>query len=756
MILLNACTAIAMAGFIPIVIGQEGAPTLRLRGSSSHSSNKEDVSHLPEFFPTNMNKEDVEFYLEGMTSPITVVNKDDWVHQCARTFQEYSNPSLPHYIARSNFYLIDEPSGLCADALTCAFDECQYSKTDYHSLVCLGNQTDLSSASYDDLASTCNFPPSSLPDRITFPKNAADVISAIKYAKKHNLQVSIKSTGHSYSGSNTKAGSLMLNMRDYVKYASGNDKIIECDGGTSDDDILGDSCNLAKARGKNAYIRVGGGQTWSDVYIAVNASNVVGNLSREYAIGGGAAGSVGSAGGWLSGGGLSIGYEREHGLGVDQVLELEVALPSGHHVRVFPTEWDANQDYITPQTTKVTALCNTNVVANENNWKWQSCTDLSVSPEDLWVALRGGGAGYGVTLSVTYQLFEQTPIQVIYMGLGALTAGNQTGALDDEAKDAFESIVATLSASGTLLEETKRIFTQFVIDFLFAPEKIGVSKEMSLSCGGPATFFMFEQATFIGCWGTEEVYPEITSAWKRTVKDTELAKTDPELANLLSNYITFDGASFGQGPYSSYGELSLDLHKKSYPNYDKLFPPDVIPDDPFPTLTPDRTVGTYCSVNLPLALLQSDDGAERDMLFKILNVVGGEHTTGGNVPFLSDGMDAVSPTERRSGQSSTALQGAIDKYGESILHEYLTAVYKYVGDDVKGFPGFSEYNHMCAQASTVSKANWTQSCDPESNEECFSVQELVWGEELYGKLQDIKFAVDPDNLFDCYQCVKPR
>ena len=47
-------------------------------------------------------------------------------------------------------------------------------------------------------------------------------------------------------------------------------------------------------------------------------------------------------------------------------------------------------------------------------------------------------------------------------------------------------------------------------------------------------FFMFEQATFIGCWGTEEVYPEITSAWKRTVKDTELAKTDPELANLLS------------------------------------------------------------------------------------------------------------------------------------------------------------------------------------------------------------------------------
>ena len=111
--------------------------------------------------------------------------------------------------------------------------------------------------------------------------------------------------------------------------------------------------------------------------------------------------------GWLSGGGLSIGYEREHGLGVDQILEFEVALPSGHHVRVFPTKWEDDKDFITPQTTKVTALCNNNVVANEDDWHWQPCTNLDVSPEDLWMALRGGGGGtYGITLSVKYQLFE--------------------------------------------------------------------------------------------------------------------------------------------------------------------------------------------------------------------------------------------------------------------------------------------------------------------------------------------------------------
>jgi hypothetical protein len=88
----------------------------------------------------------------------------------------------------------------------------------------------------------------------------------------------------------------MLNMRDYVKYASGDDKVIECDTADSFDAALGDACTLATARKKDAYIRVGGGQTWSEVYNAVNASNAVGNLSKSYGIGGGGAGSVGAAG----------------------------------------------------------------------------------------------------------------------------------------------------------------------------------------------------------------------------------------------------------------------------------------------------------------------------------------------------------------------------------------------------------------------------------------------------------------------------
>lgn len=405
----------------------------------------------------------------------------------------------------------------------------------------------------------------------------------------------------------------------------------------------------------------------------------------------------------------------------------------------------------------MTALCNSNVVANEDDWDWQPCTDLGVSPEDLWMALRGGGGGtYGITLSVKYQLFEQNPLQFLNLGLGFMSYGNQTGALDDKTKEIYETIVAKFKADGTLWEEARRTFTLFLVDFLFAPEKIGVSKEISLSCGFPATMFSFAGVTNLLCWGTESAFPEMSSAWNRTINGSELAKQDPELADLLSSkYIVFDMSSFGFGPYSNYGEYDIPFTKAIFgKSYDDIFPTGVVPDYPLPNFTPSKTPKTYCSINLPLALLESDDDSERELLFKVLETSGGEHTTGGYVARLGDGMDSVSPSERSSGQSSIGIQSTIDKYGDDILNDYLAAVYKYTSDDVDGFPGFSELNHFCSEASTVSKTNWTESCDPEKDD-CFSAQELIWGEELYAKLQDIKAAVDPDNLLDCYQCVKP-
>ena len=162
-----ACTISTVANAHDVV-----SSNLHLRGSSS-------TNNLPEFFPTNMNKDDVELYLshhkkkkKKEISPIIEVNKNDWLSQCAGTFKKYFNlnPDMYPLIPRSNDYFINEPSGLCADALTCAFDKCM---ADTDSITCL-NQTDLSSAEYDDVASTCNLPTSWLPGSIMFPKNAAD------------------------------------------------------------------------------------------------------------------------------------------------------------------------------------------------------------------------------------------------------------------------------------------------------------------------------------------------------------------------------------------------------------------------------------------------------------------------------------------------------------------------------------------------------------------------------------------------------
>lgn len=47
-----------------------------------------------------------------------------------------------------------------------------------------------------------------------FPRNADEVVSAVEFAKKYGLKISIKNSGHSYSdGASTRAGTLLLNMR---------------------------------------------------------------------------------------------------------------------------------------------------------------------------------------------------------------------------------------------------------------------------------------------------------------------------------------------------------------------------------------------------------------------------------------------------------------------------------------------------------------------------------------------------------------
>ncbi|KAL3924900.1 MAG: hypothetical protein SGARI_005945, partial [Bacillariaceae sp.] len=133
------------------------------------------------------------------------------------------------------------------------------------------------------------------------------------------------------------------------------------------------ACAVAASRGKNAVMRVGGGEIFDEAYRAVSIEwNGVESNNKYHLVGGGA-GTVSAAGGWMASGGLSgTTGMRMYGIGIDNVVALEMILPSGQHVRMAPTEWeDVLDDGSYPRTLSVTGYCNNNTdTEDESLWQW--------------------------------------------------------------------------------------------------------------------------------------------------------------------------------------------------------------------------------------------------------------------------------------------------------------------------------------------------------------------------------------------------
>jgi len=471
------------------------------------------------------------------------------LQDCYRTFVDHCcvSDQDPHLLY-SNHILIEEPSGLCTNHLFCAFEECSYKGAEKIATLPVNDQT-----TYDDLKDI--FGTLNLPSKIVFPKTTKDAIYAIRYAKENNLKVSIKTTSHSYTGSSTVGGSLQLNPRDFEKYSD--EGVVECIG---DDDNLDNTCRLAKARGKNAYLKIGGGQTWSDVYVEVmhhaNTTN-----STKYDIIGGAAGSVGAAGGWLQGGGWSHGVKQMYGLGIDQILEVEMILADGSHVRFGPTEWEnaENDGYIYPKTTKVQGECYIEQDDdNENDeGSWGACPSNTTKEEppfeDLWFAVRGGGGGsFGLVTAVKYQLHNQRPFAVVARNdtaYGAWWAKSLSGKL------------------GNVIE----LWLFFVIDLLYRPENLGIDKETSSKCGNPAIQFNIHAARLaLFCY--DNVWVDVLEEkWKERVHaESTLLFGNNDLKELWVSY-----------PADSYPHWAMEFLKADY------LPEGKVADQPTPNFTPD-------------------------------------------------------------------------------------------------------------------------------------------------------------------------
>lgn len=159
------------------------------------------------------------------------------------------------------------------------------------------------------------------------------------------------------------------------------------------------------------------------------------------------------------------------GHGVDQVLQIEMVLPSSHHVKFGPTKWESVEGLQVPKTLSVSGLCRTNLEeTDESKWVWEDCPE-AIPFDDLWFAVRGGGGGtYGIILSMYLQLHDYPGKIYTVVTPGSLKFCNE-GLTDDQV--------------GSLTEEYYKYFTKF----LFDPASLGIDEHDSAGCGTPAVGF---------------------------------------------------------------------------------------------------------------------------------------------------------------------------------------------------------------------------------------------------------------------------
>jgi hypothetical protein len=166
-------------------------------------------------------------------------------------------------------------------------------------------------------------------------------------------------------------------------------------------------------------------------------------------------------------------------------------------------------------------------------------------------------------------------------------------------------------------------------------------------------------------------------------------------------------------------------------------------------------IGGWSSAQIPAEWLASDDEKTFIDMF-LVNQVSGGHVTGGKVSLASDQMNAVPVTQRQSGFASPSLTTLHVDLQEKLLSIFLT-----ISGEGEDFLGYNEYNHIGSGSYGPLKSNMTKLCPEEytteeKDEQCYSMQESVWGVELTAKLENIKYAVDPDHLFKCYGCINPK
>ena len=222
----------------------------------------------------------------------------------------------------------------------------------------------------------------------------------------------------------------------------------------------------------------------------------------------------------------------------------------------------------------------------------------------------------------------------------------------------------------------------------------------------------------------------------------------PQYADFFSNF-DFSLGTILQGPFDSIlGFANFD--SGSQENV-----PGSLTDDG-PSIFPQNAAYQgWASAQVPEAWLASATDDDLVEAF-LLNPGYAGHVTGGKVGVAHDQMTAVPEIQRQTGFSSSNFAGVPVDLQEKLVSNFLDTW----ETDSSSFPGTSEYNHISVGEFGPLKSDPGKICPltlstEEREEQCFSMQEAVWGVDGAKKLGKIKKAVDPDHLFYCYGCIQP-
>lgn len=288
--------------------------------------------------------------LEGNLSPSTVL-----VETNVSIYNAECTPEILKSLEgkkASQYNLIDQPHGLCLPFLYGGFQSMNPVANEENKTMAerwaLYGSSEVGGAPLWDPSFPDNLkswldpsnPSWDLPQKVLFPQNAGDVSAAVTFAKDHNMELSVKNSGHSFQGASSKRDTLLLNMNKFQRYSSDGPNVCSMAQGAGFEDLLTNQpCLLALARGKSATLKVGGGENFDKVYRALKEWNELQEDGYKYHIVGGAAGTV-SPMGWTWQGGLAGTLAgRMFGFGVDQ----------GEHPTHSITEED---NFLAPATTQ--------------------------------------------------------------------------------------------------------------------------------------------------------------------------------------------------------------------------------------------------------------------------------------------------------------------------------------------------------------------------------------------------------------------